>query len=128
MEKITVIYNDSCPICAHEIGVYRKEAAENELDVAFEGLTDKDLSAYGLDEDTAARRLHVVSDGTRLAGIDAFIAIWRRLPRWTWLANIVDRPVIRPIAAFAYDRIAAPIIYGLHRRRQRRQSLETRRT
>ncbi len=75
--------------------------------------------SFGLDEGTAARRLHVLQDGKLIAGLDAFIAIWAALPRWKWAARVARLPVIHGIMAAAYDYILAPIIYRLHLRRQR---------
>jgi predicted DCC family thiol-disulfide oxidoreductase YuxK len=77
-------------------------------------------SHWGLTEDEAARRLHVMQDGKVLSGLAAFRAIWAGLPRWRWLARLTGLPVIRPAMAFLYDRIAAPMLYRAHLRRQRR--------
>ncbi len=119
MKDMTVIYNDSCPICSREVALYRREAVERGLEIGFDGL-GSDLSAHGLDRESAARAFHLVRGGEVLSGLDAFLALWRALPRWAWLAKLIDRPVIRPIARFVYDRIAAPTLYGMDRRRRRR--------
>jgi predicted DCC family thiol-disulfide oxidoreductase YuxK len=56
-------------------------------------------------------------------GVDAFAALWSVLPGWRWLARLVRLPGIGWVAALAYDRIAAPLLYRAHLRRQaRRQS------
>lgn len=116
--EIAVLYNDTCPICAREIGVYARAAGG--ADMQFCGLAEH--SSFGLDADTAARRLHVLQDGKLLVGIDGFIAIWAALPRWRWLARAARWPVIYPSLCAAYDYVLAPIIYRMHLRRQRRLS------
>jgi len=112
---IRVLYNDTCPICAREIGVYAR--AQGGEDMQFCALSQHET--FGLDADTAARRLHVLQDGQLLVGIDGFIAIWAALPRWHWLARAARLPVVYPAACAAYDYVLAPIIYRLHLRRQR---------
>ena len=110
---IRVLYNDTCPICAREIGVYSR--AQGGEDVQFCALNQHDT--FGLDADTAARRLHVLQDGRLLVGIDGFIAIWAALPRWTWLARAARWPVVYPALCATYDYVLAPIIYKMHLRR-----------
>ena len=113
---LRVLYNDTCPICAREIGVYAR--AEGGEDMQFCALSQHET--FGLDADTAARRLHVVKDGKLLVGIDGFIAIWAALPRWHWLARAARLPVIRPALGLIYTHLAAPILYKLHLRRQQK--------
>lgn len=120
MSEIRVIYNDTCPICSREVDLYRREAEINGAPIAFSGLTPETLAATGMTRDEAARQFHVIKDGERIAGLDAFFVLWRALPRWAWLARLLDRPVIRPIALFAYDRIGAPVLFAMDRRRRKR--------
>lgn len=117
----TVIYNGDCPICAREIGVYRaRVGAEGAL--RFVDLHEADLAAHGLTPEDAARRLHVVQDGRLVSGVDAFLALWRGTPGFGWLARLVGAPMVRPVAAALYDRLLAPALYAMHRRRQARRA------
>jgi predicted DCC family thiol-disulfide oxidoreductase YuxK len=117
-----VIYNASCPICSREVDAYRRAAEAGGLPIGFHDITAPEAAAWGLTPEDAARRFHVVQDGHLLSGLDAFIALWARLPRLGWLARLAALPVIRPVAAFVYDRIAAPALYALHRRRVARRA------
>lgn len=117
-----VLYNDECPVCSFEIGHYRGYADKTGLPLRFDALTGPDLARWGVTSDAAARRLHVLKNGEVRTGIDAFVALWVEMPRYRWLARIVDLPVIRPVAALVYDRILAPLLYRAHVRRQRRLS------
>ena len=123
-ESCTVLYNGSCPICSREVGIYQAEAARSSAMVAFRDVTASDaegeLASLGLTPDAAARRFHVLQGGQMIGGIDAFVALWAVLPRWQWLARIVGSRPVRPVAALVYDRIAAPLLFALHQRRQRR--------
>lgn len=119
-ETPLVIYNGDCPICAPEIRSYRRQARDANADLTFCDLNDMNLSRYDLTPDQAAKRLHVIQDERLISGVEAFLVIWRALPKLRWLARLVDRPVVRPIAGWIYNAILAPTLFGLHKRRQRR--------
>lgn len=122
-----VIYNANCPICAREIASYRRYCEARALPVAFQDLNRTDLAALGLTPTDAARRLHVVENGTLLAGTPAFIALWQAMPRFRPIARIVALPGLRQIATLVYEGLAAPALYALHRRRVRRAATPARR-
>lgn len=120
--KTSVLYNAECPVCSYEINHYASYSGKAALPIEFDDLNDTDLLArWGLDTDTAARRLHVLKDGTLLAGIPAFIALWQEMPRYRWLARVVALPGIYRLACWSYDFVLAPAIYHLYLRRLRRQ-------
>ncbi|MEM0949590.1 MAG: DUF393 domain-containing protein [Pseudomonadota bacterium] len=118
---LTVIYNGSCPICAREIAHYRALSARDPgTKLSFVDLTSSNLASYNLSPDAAARSLHVW-DGSRLSsGIDAFLLIWARLPRFRWVARLAGTPIVRPVLDVAYNRIAAPWLYRRYLRRNAR--------
>ena len=121
MAKVEVIYNGSCPICSREIDIYRRDAARSGVDMRWTDLTEEGLPP-GYDRDEVARRLHAVRDGAVLIGVPAFIAMWSEIPRWRWLARVVNLPVIRQGAVLVYDFALAPALYALHRRREARRN------
>ena len=113
-----VIYNGDCPICAPEVRSYKRQARAAGADLDFADLNGLDLARFDLTEDQAAKRLHVLRNGELVSGVDAFLIIWRKLPKTRWIARIVDAPVIRPLAGMIYDRILAPLLFTLHKRRR----------
>ena len=115
-DETRILYNDTCPLCRFEIDHYRAAAARDGAPLRFDRLSEAE--SWGLTEDQAARRLHVLQDGKLLSGLAAFRAIWAGLPRWRWLARLTGLPVIRPALTLVYDRIAAPLLYRAHLRRQ----------
>jgi predicted DCC family thiol-disulfide oxidoreductase YuxK len=119
-DKITVIYNDTCPICSREVNGYRRSTDRNGGTVAYSGLSEGACDSFGLTEDAAARRFHVLEDGVLLSGVPAFAALWARIPGLRWLSRFVRLPGVRGLAGFVYDRLLAPPLYALHKRRQRR--------
>jgi predicted DCC family thiol-disulfide oxidoreductase YuxK len=121
-DRPLVIYNGDCPVCAREIGVYRSRIGPDGR-LRFVDLNDADLAVFGLDRETAARRLHVVEDGRLLSGVDAFLALWRATPGFGWLGRIVGLPGLRQGAGAAYEGILAPALYAMHRRREARRHI-----
>ena len=63
------------------------------------------------------RRLHAIDEtGRLLIGADVAIAVWGRTPGERWLASLLGNPLVRPVARFAYDRIA-DALYAWNRRK-----------
>lgn len=116
--KTAVLYNANCPVCNFEIGHYARYASKNALPIRFDDLNSDARLGWGIDADTAARRLYVVQDGKLTSGIAAFAVLWAQMPRYRWLGRIVGLPGVRQTASFAYDHILAPLIYRWHLRRQ----------
>ena len=115
---LKVLYNGDCPICAREIAAYRRAAQAEALPVTFEDLNTADLAAWGLDRDTARRRLHVRDRGRLRAGLPAFIALWRAIPRYRWLARLITLPGLNPVAHVTYNAALAPLLQGFDRLRR----------
>ncbi|MCM2561518.1 DUF393 domain-containing protein [Lutimaribacter sp. EGI FJ00015] len=118
MAKLRVLHNDTCPICSREVAAYDRLARKSGLELEIDGL-DAALG-WGLDRDSAAQSFRVEQDGQRHEGLDAFRLLWARLPGWRWLAWLTGLPVLHWLADRAYRHLAAPALYALHRRRQRR--------
>jgi predicted DCC family thiol-disulfide oxidoreductase YuxK len=115
-EEIRVLYNETCPVCRFEIDAYRRHAVADGLPIRFDALDRAE--DWGLTPDQAARQLHVWQNGRVLSGLAAFRALWSAMPRWRWLARMTGWPIIRSVADFLYSRLAAPILYRAHLRRQ----------
>ncbi len=116
MAETRVLYNESCPICSREIKHYARLAEDGDLPLAFDGLGDA-AADWGIEAETAAKRIHVQQGDRLLVGVPAFLAMWAEIPRYRWLAKVVGAPVIRPIVTVIYDWILAPVLYAMHKRR-----------
>ena len=94
-EPLTVLYDGGCPLCRREIaharGLARKQGDDA---LCFVDVHSTDACPMPDDERaTLLARFHVQrADGSRLSGAAAFVAMWRRLPGWRWLARIADLP------------------------------------
>lgn len=107
MAELKTFFDGGCPLCSREIAHYRKVDQAGRIhwiDITREKDT---LADAGLDLQSAMRRLHVQeADGRLLSGVDAFIAIWRRLPRWRWLARLVTGLRLRRPLEWGYHLFA----------------------
>jgi predicted DCC family thiol-disulfide oxidoreductase YuxK len=122
LAKLEVLYNDDCPICRREIHHYVGISGD---DVAYIKITKETASDWGLTEDQAAQQIHARLDGNVTVGVDAFISVWKRLPYYRLLASIIGWRPIRYITDIVYRNILAPLLFAMHKRRQRRQATST---
>lgn len=118
--KTSVLFNANCPVCNFEIGHYARYASAQALPIRFDDLNSDALAAWGLDADTAARRLYVLHEGVLTSGIPAFLVLWAQMPRYRWLGRLVGLPGVRQAAVLLYDHVLAPVIYRWHLHRLRR--------
>ena len=104
---LTVYYDGKCGLCRREIEYYKRVAPADRF-VWFYIATDPGtLADLNISQADALRRLHAYdSVGNIYVGVAAFIAIWQVLDYWRYLAMIINLPLLRPVAAFAYDRFA----------------------
>lgn len=118
MEETRVLYNDTCSVCSFEIDAYRRRAIQDGLPLQFDTLNC--AAGWGITPDQAARRLHVLENGQLLSGIPAFRTLWVKIPHLKWLARLTGRPVIGAAVVTLYDGLLAPVLYWMHKQRQKR--------
>ncbi len=100
---ITVFYDDQCGLCSKEIRVYK--LADQRGTFKWQGLSDRTLDLKDEDFDLVAalERLHVKDEsGSIHVGVDAFIIIWKHLPRWKVLAFIASISPVHWILSIGY--------------------------
>lgn len=127
---LTTFYNDACPVCGTEMRAYARYAEAEGLPLHWVGIDSEPdaLADRGLSEDDVKRRLYAVDEEGRLhRGIDAFLVLWARMPRYRWLARLLGLPVLRQIFWLAYEGVVAPIVYRWDRIRCRRAAARRRR-
>ena len=106
-QKPVVFYDGGCPLCRREIMHYRRIDDDRKLCWIDIHAHPETLRAYGLTLTEAKQRMHVMeSDGRMVSGAAAFVAMWRRLPRYRPLAWAVSLPGIFWLAEQAYSRFA----------------------
>ena len=100
-----VFFNNSCKICKAEIDLYKKEKI-NEID--WIDITNNHLA----EEETAKnskellRRLHV-KEGEKISqGAEAFLLLWKRIPKYRFLYKFLKLPIIFQMFDFFYEIVA----------------------
>ena len=86
----TLYFDGACPVCSREIALYRRQSGADGVrwvDVTQCGAGEL---GNGLTHEAAMARLHLRRpDGSLASGAEAFTALWRALPRWSWLGRLL---------------------------------------
>ena len=100
-----VYFNNSCKICKAEIDMYKKEKIEeiDWVDITNNEEAEKETSKNSSD---LLRRLHVKDGGKILQGAEAFLVLWKKMPKYKFLYNFLKLPIIFTIFSFVYEIIA----------------------
>ena len=100
-----VYFNNSCKICKAEIDLYKKEKIEeiDWVDITNNDLAEKETSKNSKD---LLRRLHVKDGEKVIQGAEAFLFLWRRMPKYKFLYNFFKLPIIFNIFSFVYEIVA----------------------
>lgn len=103
MQPLTVFYDGECPICDFEVAFYkRRDKCQLITWLDINQLTDGQLP-QGKSRSDLLGRFHTIGrDGHWRIGVDAFHAIWQRLPLFCRLAWLFKTPITRQIAHVAY--------------------------
>ena len=100
-----VYYNKSCSICRAEINLYKKQNIENIewIDITNNKIAEKEMSKSSR---SLLRRLHVKKKGKIFDGAEAFLLVWKNIPKYKFLYNFFKTPIIFTIFSFFYEIIA----------------------
>ena len=100
-----VYYNESCSICRAEINLYKKQNIKqiNWVDITNNTVAEKNTSK---DDKSLLRRLHVEEDGQIFDGAEAFLLVWKKIPKYKFLYNFFKLPIIFNIFSIFYEIIA----------------------
>ncbi|MBM08943.1 MAG: DUF393 domain-containing protein [Magnetovibrio sp.] len=100
--KISVFFDGECPLCRAEIDVYRNQDVREKLSLVDISHPSVQLPR-ALTQSAAKARFHVMSnDGKLMSGAEAFIEIWRQLPKWHRFATWAALPPFLQLIKFAY--------------------------
>lgn len=125
MNKTVVLYNGNSLLCSYEMGTYCKYAREHDLDLSFHDLHTVDLSLWGMTKEQAMRSLHVMYDGEVQSGIDAFVTLWLKMPRYRVWGKFVSLPGMRELSSGFFNWVVMPILYRTTKDRTQKIGFET---
>ena len=100
-----VYFNNSCKICRSEINLYKKENTKDIdwIDITNNSLAEKETSK---NDKELLRRLHVKDDDKVLEGAEAFLYVWKKIPKYRFLYKFFKLPIIFTIFDYGYEIIA----------------------
>lgn len=103
-----VFYDGGCPLCRREIEHYKRRRGADRIEWLDIDAEPQRLGAYGLDQETAMARFHVLdADGRWQTGAWGFVALWSQLPAYRWLARSLSALKLVPLLDRGYRAFAA---------------------
>ena len=100
-----VYFNNSCKICKAEIDLYKKEKIQEIewIDITNNELAKKETSRNSKE---LLRRLHVKENEKVIEGAEAFLVLWKKMPKFKFLYNFFRLPIIFNLFSFGYEVVA----------------------
>ena len=100
-----VYFNNSCKICRSEINMYKKENIEDIdwIDITNNKEAEKETSK---NDKELLRRLHIKENDQLIEGAEAFLYVWKRIPKYKFLYSFFKLPIIFTIFKYGYEIVA----------------------
>jgi len=100
-----VYFNNSCKICKAEIDLYKKEQIK---EIDWVDITNNDLAEKETLKNSKEllRRLHVKEGEKVSQGADAFLLLWKKMPKYKFLYFFFKLPIIFTLFNFSYEIVA----------------------
>ena len=100
-----VYFNNSCKICKAEIDLYKKQKIDeiDWVDITNNELAEKETSK---DSKQLLRRLHIKDGEKVIGGAEAFLILWKKMPKYKFLYNFFKLPIIFHLFFLGYEIIA----------------------
>ena len=104
-----VYFNNSYKICKAEIDLYKKEKIQeiDWVDITNNDLAEKETSKNSKE---LLRRLHVKEGEKIIQGAEAFLILWKKIPKYKFLYKFFKLPIIYNLFSLGYE-IAAFFLY-----------------
>ncbi len=100
-----VYFNNSCKICRSEINLYKKENIQDIDWIDITNNLDAEKDTFRNDKQLL-RRLHVKENGKIIQGAEAFLYIWKKIPKYKFLYTFFKLPIIFTIFKYGYEMVA----------------------
>jgi len=100
-----VYFNNSCKICRAEINLYKKENIKeiDWVDITNNLTAEKETLK---NEKDLLRRLHVKEGEKIIEGAEAFLFVWKKIPKYKFLYKFFKLPIIFTLFKYGYEIIA----------------------
>ena len=100
-----VYFNNSCKICRAEIDLYKRENIKeiDWIDITNNSDAQKETSR---NDKELLRRLHVIEENKVIEGAEAFLYVWKKIPKYKFLYNFFKLPIVFTLFKFGYEIVA----------------------
>ena len=100
-----VYFNNSCNICRAEINLYKKQNIE---DIEWVDITNNKSAEIETQKNDKAllRRLHIKDGEKIIDGAEAFLLVWKKIPKYNFLYTFFKLPIIFTLFSLSYEIIA----------------------
>ncbi|WP_321275871.1 DUF393 domain-containing protein [Thiomicrorhabdus indica] len=102
---LKVFFDGRCGLCAKEIAHYRAICQPEEFEWCDIFDSEAQLKELGIEFAQALKMLYAVDEsGEVFSGVETFLQIWQRLPKWYWraLGRFIALPGIYHITVWGY--------------------------
>jgi predicted DCC family thiol-disulfide oxidoreductase YuxK len=100
---IKVYFDGVCGRCSKEIAYYKTIAPEKAFQWIDVAADPNAMNDYKITQARALLYLHAIDEGGRICvGSDAFALIWKNLPKWHLLGQMISLPIIRDLTKVIY--------------------------
>jgi predicted DCC family thiol-disulfide oxidoreductase YuxK len=101
--KLKIYYDGLCHLCSREIEHYRKIEGRENLEFIDIMESTFDAKKEGLNPQQVHQVMHVKNaQGEIFTKVDAFIQIWKVLPRYQTAAKLAESKILRPFLNLGY--------------------------
>ena len=100
-----VYYNKSCSICRAEINLYKKENITDIDWIDITNNTNAEIETSKNDKELL-RRLHIKDGNKIIGGAEAFLLVWKKIPKYKLLYHFFKLPIIYTIFKIGYEIVA----------------------
>jgi predicted DCC family thiol-disulfide oxidoreductase YuxK len=98
----TVYFDGWCPLCRREISYYQRQTGGEAIRFVDVSQPDTQLGP-GLERAHSLARFHARdANGRLVSGAQAFVMLWRELPRFAWLSHLARVPGALALLEGAY--------------------------
>ena len=99
---LKVFFDGACILCSKEIEHYGALVSSAEIDFIDFASEEFDASSHGLEVRELRKTLHSCTDSRIFKGVDTFMEIWSRIPRYKRLCALVGNPYLKPVFRLLY--------------------------
>jgi predicted DCC family thiol-disulfide oxidoreductase YuxK len=102
---VKVYFNNSCNICRAEINLYKKQDIKDIEWIDITNNKSAEIETQKNDKDLL-RRLHIKDGEKVIDGAEAFLLVWKKIPKYRFLYTFLKIPIIFTFFSYFYEIIA----------------------